>query len=64
MTRKNMIKFIVKEELSDLQMSLEIQDSWCEHVLLNGIKGLHDYTDDELKQKVKDLREGIKNESK
>jgi len=52
MSREKMIRFIMDKEEEYLLMSSEVQDGWCEHVLLNGIKGLNDYTDDELKQKM------------
>jgi len=58
MTRDQMINFIFESNTTDLFMSSEIQDGWCEHVLLHGIKGLHDYTDEELRQKVEDLTNG------
>jgi len=55
MTRSQMIDFIYESNTRDLFMSSEIQDGWCEHVLLHGIKGLHDYTDAELQQKIEEL---------
>lgn len=54
-TRDQMIKFIYDSHTRDLFMSLEVQDGWCEHVILHGIKGLHDYTDKELEQTIEDL---------
>lgn len=58
MSREKMIRFIMDKEEEYLLMSSEVQDGWCEHVLLNGIKGLNDYTNDELKQKVEELKDG------
>lgn len=39
----------------DLFMDHNIHDGWTTHVLLNGHKGLNDYTISELKAKCKEL---------
>lgn len=58
MTKEQKIHFIANKLLEDLQMSVEIQDGWCHHTLINGIKGLADYTNDELEQKIEEVLYG------
>ena len=57
MSREEKIQKIAELEFEELSMSTEVQDGWCEWVLLNGFTGLKDYTDVELDRKLKELEE-------
>ena len=46
---------ILNNLYDDLCMHQDIHDGWTTHVLLNGHKGLNDYTMSELKDKCKEL---------
>jgi len=54
MTREQKIHWLGDKLFDDLQMSVEVQDGRCRYVLINGLKGLKDYTNDELEQKYKE----------
>ena len=50
-----LINKILNNLYDDLMMHQDIHDGWTVHVLLNGHKGLNDYTLGELKAKCKEL---------
>ena len=53
--RDVLIAKILNNLYDDLCMHQDIHDGWTTHVLLNGHKGLNDYTITELKAKCKEL---------
>ena len=60
MTREQMIHWIASYHLEDLQFSVEIHDGWTYHTLVEGIKGLTEYTDRELRKMVTDYSRGAR----
>jgi len=53
--RQVLINKILNNLYDDLCMHQDIHDGWTTHVLLNGHKGLNDYSLGELSAKCKEL---------
>ena len=53
--KETLINKILNNLYEDLLMHQDIHDGWTTHVLLNGHKGLNDYTLSELTAKCKEL---------